>query len=115
MTQITRKRTRTRTGSYVGDGTTSQAITGIGFKPKWLRIYAKRTVDGATMPSFETTTEIMADHANGGCIAHFKDGGHTFETNKIISLDDDGFTVDDNGADDAPNKDGLDYRYIAIR
>ena len=103
-------------GEYTGDGATSQAITGIGFRPQRLRIFVKKTVDNTKMNSFETNTKIVAWHANGGCVTHTTDtaNNHQFDTDKILSLDVDGFTVGDNSADQNPNKSGEVYAYEAM-
>lgn len=65
------------------------------------------------MMSFSTTDQIVDDNASGGAIFD-NNASHKFETNRIISLDADGFTVDDNGADQDPNANGVTYNYIAI-
>ena len=106
---------RMKTGSYTGDGTTSQPITGIGFKPQYVRIYEKEIVTNTAISMFETTAEIMDDNADGGAIVSATaDPEHRFFANKIISLDDDGFTVDDSGADESPNKSSQLYNYWAL-
>lgn len=102
---------RIRSGTYVGDGTAGKAITGLGFKPRWLQIVDKETVDATLVDPFWTTEQIVTDNAAGGAIDHDAD---RFKTNRINSLDADGFTVDDNGTDAHPNKDGATYNYIAI-
>ena len=102
------------TGTYTGDGTTSQAITGIGFRPKYLRIWVRVTVNAAALPVFETTDTIIDDSPDGLAILHpGLNVPHQSETNTIISLDADGFTVDDDGADGHPNKLGTVYNYLA--
>lgn len=104
-----------KTGTYTGDGTTSQSITGIGFQPKYVRIWNRLTVDGegtTDMPT-ETTDTIMDDNVDGGAIEYAGDK-MKFQTNKIISLDADGFTVHDAGEDDHPNKNGQVYNYLAF-
>ena len=105
---------RIATGSYTGDGTTSQAITGIGFQPKYVKVAEQRTSDGANGPVHETWDTVIDDNAEGIAFLHAAGGAHTAETNKIISLDSDGFTVDDNGSDDDPNANGTVYNYLAL-
>lgn len=99
------------TGVYTGDGTASNSITGVGFQPTYLKIWQRVTTDGNTAAIVETTDTIVDDHTSGGAIVHAGSGGHTFETNMIISLDSDGFTVDDAGADAFPNKADAIYNY----
>ena len=101
-------------GTYTGDGSTSQAITGVGFAPKYVKIVNRETVNASTVGVFETWAEVMDDNAAGGAIKHTGSGGHDFSTNAIISLDSDGFTVDDGGSDANPNKNGDVYNYFCI-
>ena len=105
---------RTKTGTYLADGTTSFAITGIGFQPIYVKIWRQSTA-GQTLKIFETTNTIVNDDASGGAIRHADTAGeNAFLINKIISLDTDGFTVDDDGTDSDPNKDGRIYNFLAI-
>ena len=60
-----------------------------------------------------TTDQIVGDNQSGGAIFDDADE-HEFQTNRIISLDADGFTVDDNGADEDPNANGIIYNYLAL-
>lgn len=101
------------TGSYTGDGSTTQAITGVGFQPKYLKIWERETVDTTALLQWETTDTIVDDNASGGAIW---DLGNQlqFKTNRIVSLDTDGFTVDDGGSDLGPNKSGDVYNYICF-
>lgn len=103
-----------KTGEYTGDGTTSQGIIGVGFKPINLTIWIKTIVNNTSDGIFETTDVIMDDNIDGGAWRHGSSGPHTFRTNAIISLDADGFTVDDNGADKNPNALNVVYNYLAI-
>ena len=105
----------TKSGSFTGDGTTSMPITGVGFKPKYLKIWTRVTVDGTNITAFETTDVILDDNAAGGAYKILGAGVHSFETNHIKSLDVDGFTVSDNGADNHPNKLNQVYNYFAIK
>lgn len=100
-----------KTGTYTGDGTTSQGITGVGFQPKYVRIWPQRSAQDAGMKVLETTDTIVDDNANGGA---FLEDGNLFKTNRITSLDVDGFTVDDDGANLPPNKSGQVYNYMAL-
>lgn len=101
------------TGTYVGDGAISKAITGLGFAPKYVRIDKRETVNGTEVKSFSTTDKIIDDNGSGGAIFDDNDE-HEFQTNRIIALGADGFTVDDNGADEDPNANGITYNYLAL-
>ena len=104
-----------KTGSYTGDGTTSQSITGVGFEPKFLKIWLREPVDGTATFVMETTAEIIDDNASGMAVMHGADGNeHTVQANTIIAFGADGFDVDDNGVDQHPNKDSEEYNYMAI-
>lgn len=108
---------RIATGTYTGDGTTSQAITGVGFQPKFVFITRRFTSAGAISikDAVLTTDVIVDDHADGMALDLQGSLDLTgFTTNAIISLDSDGFTVDDNGADQDPNQNGTTYNYLAI-
>lgn len=102
------------TGTYTGDGSTSQAITGVGFQPKFVMVYEKKSGE-ATVNIFHVT-----DQANTGfCVRHTGSGNHDYFNNDaddpgIKSLDADGFTVDDAGTDLDPNKNGITYEYLAL-
>ena len=102
-----------RTGTYTGDGAVSKAITGVGFQPKYVRIWTRQTVNNADVVIVETTDTIGDDHANGGAIV-LLGGTVDFVTDRIISLDADGFTVGDAGADLHPNKNGQVYNYLCF-
>jgi len=105
-----------KTGEYTGDGTTGQAITGLGFTPKFVKIWRRETVSNSITRIYETTTEIIDDHADGMAIRQDDSvsGVPEVAANAIISLDADGFTVDDNGADSAPNKLNDVYNYMCL-
>lgn len=94
---------RIKTGTYTGDGTISQAITGIGFQPKVVFIFSK----DASIASYVSNDAMDTGGAQRIDI-------NTYNTNAIISLDSDGFTVDDAGGDADPNKVGRNYTYIAF-
>lgn len=100
------------TGTYTGDGTTDQGITGVGFLPKVLWVWRRQTAASAAPIPFWTTTEQVDNSANGLATRQTTDAV-TFE-HAIISLDADGFSVDDNGADDPPNINGVTYEFWAI-
>lgn len=106
------------TGTYTGDGTTSMAVTGIGFQPKYVKIWPEIGAPGNNVDMIETTDTIIDDNVNGMGIVHRGGGAagvkHRTAANRIISLDADGFTVDDAGTNSIPNESGQVYNYIAI-
>lgn len=104
--------TSIKTGSYTGDGTTSQGITGVGFSPKYLKTFIRIVNAGDAQRTYETTPDIMDDNAAG--FVALIGSSHVGKTDRIISLDADGFTVDDDGADGHPNKNSQVYNYLAI-
>lgn len=105
------------TGSYTGNGTTSQSVTGVGFQPKYVKIWVRNTGSGfEDMTSWETTDTIVDDNASGMAVQHPPTGGvyHQSSPNRIISLNADGFTVDDGTTDAHPNMSGQVYNYLAM-
>jgi hypothetical protein len=99
------------TGTYTGDGALAQAITGIGFRPKWVMITDRQTTNNAAVEQIWTTDVIIDDNIAGGAIVA---GSSRFITGGIVSLDSDGFTVGDRGANRNPNTSGQIYNFIAI-
>ena len=106
------------TGTYTGDGATSQAITGVGFAVKYLMITRRITSAGALFNKEVTiTTNIIVDDNAAGFAINLDDGSggeSGWVTDAIIALGSDGFTVDDAGANLEPNVSGGTYNYIAI-
>lgn len=94
------------TGTYTGDGTESQAITGVGFRPKFVHVARIHEVVGSTYALYKTDRTATT-------WAIYVDNAFTYD-NRIISLDEDGFTVDDEGVDNDPNKTGVPYEYLAL-
>lgn len=86
-----------RVGSYSGNGAASRAITGAGFQPEYVAVL------GAT------AQQAVERFAGMGRTYQFN--GDTGATNRITSLDADGFTV---GADATTNSNGATYHYIAL-
>ncbi len=99
------------TGSYTGDGTTSQAITGIGFTVEHLVIIRRSVVASDVFGMRITSDVIIDDNASG---LTWNDASNmTSVINAIIALGSDGFTVDDAGADSDPNSSGVVYNFTA--
>lgn len=109
---------RITTGTYTGDGATSQAITGVGFQPVLVVITKRLTSDSFNFTDRETvwtSDQIVDDNADGGAVTQdATTNGIKFTTNSIISLNADGFTVDDNGVDVDPNENTTVYNFYAI-
>ena len=97
---------RIATGTYTGDGATSQAVSGVGFEPKWVRIFERSTSNGAGIWIGETTDTIVDDNAAGGSVSYEATwtAGGQFRDKGIIRLGTDGFTGDDDSAEGTPNK-----------
>lgn len=99
-----------KTGTYTGDDSEGQAITGVGFQPKYVKVWIHPAGEGAA-PTTEKLDQSWADYA----LSHQAAGGHAIHDNRVSSLDADGFTVDDNGANEYPNTNGTVYDYLALQ
>jgi hypothetical protein len=114
------------TGSYTGDGSTSQAITcpgaGSSATIRYLRIWQRQPSSGYSLHIWEATREINDDIAAGmGVQPSYQTSGQdntgmSFAlSDTIIALGTDGtFTVDDGGSDRHPNKNSEVYNYYAL-
>lgn len=102
-------------GSYTGDGSTSQAITGVGFTVKHIMIFQMSDVDdglsGDRAVSWTNTTQIAGNAAGQAVTLDNGSGRGLNIQDAIIALGSDGFTVDDQGADSHPNKNGQVYTF----
>ncbi len=94
-----------KVGVYTGNGTTDQGISGVGFTPSGVIVAAAD--DNSLASAYIITTGMGAATCLGMA------GGISGQVNKIISLDADGFSVDDANADAHPNTDTESYIYIA--
>lgn len=88
------------TGSYVGDGTGSKAITGLGFTP--IAVFMKGRTDALS-------GEVYWKYAGLGGTNALKFVFIGIETDKLLSLDADGFTI---GA--GANEAGFSHYWIAF-
>ena len=102
----------TYNSTYSGDNTASQAITGVGFRPTYVRIWYPNVVEGAALIYWETWTTLVA---NASAIEYTLASGPIYKDNAIIAFSDDGFTVDDGGTDRQPNKTGETYTFTCRR
>jgi hypothetical protein len=103
-------------GVYTGDGATSLAITGLGFFPSYVKIW-EPGVTSAAVETFETTPQIVDDDATGlAFVQNFTATGSQarLKDDAIITLAEGSFTVDDNGADEHPNKASTVYAYYVV-
>lgn len=107
---------RIKTGTYTGDGEVSQAITGVGFQVKALWIAVRQTAEVSfTEREVLMTTDVIVDDIAAGAHLNFAvDNQVDLLDNGIIALGSDGFTVDDNGADEDPNTLNETYNYYAL-
>ena len=99
------------TGTYSGDGSTDQGVTGVGFQPKFLWIIPVLGTGVST--NVYTKFDNLGDADNDFRMLNGS-GDFAQKNDEIISFDADGFSVDDGGADAHPNKNGQTYAYIAI-
>ena len=114
------KMSRIHTAEYTGNGATSQGITGVGFSPKFVLINAKKTSADGTPEDYSLvySTDIVVDDVSGGAAWSTQQNNSVPDWaligSQIISIDSDGFTVDDAGTDTHPNKNSQVYNYLAI-
>jgi len=94
-----------KTGTYTGNDGATKAITGVGFRPKYLMIY-DQTLMNSNYQWFKTdqdgTKSLVQETANS-CARYLND--------MIISLDADGFTI---GQTETINAASQVYTYVAF-
>lgn len=95
------------TGTYAGTGAI-QAITGIGFQPRFLIVYLRE--DGSVFPIGSSETGFKADQ-DGLRTSIMSGGTIQWVLNLIVSFDVDGFTV---GSNAFLNMIGKVYTYIVF-
>lgn len=101
---------RMATGTYTGNGAASRAITGVGFQPKYVKVWQRPTNSEGNIPIGEKMDGSWGVNA----AIHSTSGAHVARSNRIISLDSDGFTVGDNNVDGFPNTNGATYDWMAL-
>lgn len=79
------------TGTYTGDNGATQAIVDVGFQPKYLFVYPQ--LDNVVLTFWAQKSD--RDGLNTDIIVRGAPIQHHYETDQIISLDADGFTVGD--------------------
>jgi hypothetical protein len=96
--------TRTAIGTYTGNGSAAQAITGIGFQPDFVYVYNQSSSLNPFIKSDQDGTKAK-HRAN----IHWED-------DHLISLDSDGFTVGDGtgGLGNNMNVNSTIYTYLAL-
>ena len=77
---------RMRVGTYTGDAAATLAVTGVGFQPRLLIIYAQVAARAVGIKSSSDETEAFVLVSNAASL---------YNNDHIISLDADGFTVGD--------------------
>jgi len=107
-------------GSYTGDGQATQAVTGLGFTPKYLRLDRRYTSDQTAAQSkganVQAYTSLLDNNAAGMALTG-NDATNEFLTytiDCIRSFDSDGFTVGDAGTSNHPNNNTTVYDFVAI-
>ena len=110
------------TGTYTGDGATSQVISladssiVVKYVKTVQRVTSEQNSEDKSIT--ETTDTIVDDNASGISVTHNSHGSvaeqHTYDNNAIIAVGTGSFTVDDNGADSHPNKNSQVYNYLVI-
>lgn len=88
------------TGSYTGDGQSSQVITGIGFQPDLVMVKS----------SAAKNSHIRTSSMPAGLSKHLAKADE-LKTEEIVSLDSDGFTV---GNKNDSNEAGVEYFWVAM-
>lgn len=101
------------TGTYTGNGNATQAITGLGFKPRAIVAYKQ----GTGNPISHYAIKLDRDGTNTNALVNVGAGlGGVYTTDLIISMDTDGFTVGDGtGLGNVLNTNLVVYAYVAWR
>ncbi len=105
------------TGTYTGDGATSQGITGVGFLPKFVKIWTDLGTTEGYFNMHEKVDQAWGDYTFVHSLEDVTPSHRAFNE-RIKTLDDDGFTVSDDssyaGGDNDPNMGGRVYDYLAL-
>lgn len=110
--------TQIATGTYTGDGNASQAITGVGFQPKFVMVGEDFSSDqipyttwGFKVDQFNGNHSINVSGNQGGHNEVWVDGGNY---GWISSMDSDGFTVNGTDATLGWNQSSTTYWYLCL-
>jgi len=95
-------------GQYTGDGTVAMAIIGIPFQPRFLWI-----TPHALAQDLSGATYACVRHENMTTNLAVVSYMRLIYDNRVISLDANGFTVDDDNANAHPNTLNQVYDYVA--
>jgi hypothetical protein len=93
--------------NYTGTGSYAKAVTGVGFRPQFVMIFAN---GGATTPTGHPV--VVFDGAPPGTA--FGGGLHQLQDDLVASVDADGFTVI-KGATNGMNESGVVYTALCVR
>ncbi len=104
-------RAKIKTGTYTGNGSTSQAITGVGFQPTYVGIWEIASTSGNKI---EATNGMVSASKTFSHYGAASGSYHSHQSDRIIAMGADGFTVDDAGSDSDPNKASRTYYYLAL-
>ena len=103
------KMCRVATGTYTGDGSASQSITGIGFTPKYIIIFY--LADGSSRGMVYKTDDMPGSK---GLIPNFAASQFSYKDD-MVTIDADGFTVGDGtGWANVVNIDTAAYAYVCF-
>ena len=91
-----------KVSSYVGDDAATQAITGVGFQPEFILIAPANT-----------DLSCHLKFAGMGAYTTSLGGDNSYSVNRIVSFDEDGFTVSKTAG--TLNSSTVTYHYIALK
>lgn len=97
---------RMKIGTYTGDAAATKAITGVGFQPTFLIIYAQVAARAVGIKTSQDTTAAFVLVSAAASL---------YNDDQIISLDADGFTVGDGTLTANHMNLAQAYVYIAFR
>ena len=105
-----------KVGTYTGNGNPTQAITGIGFRPKFVHIWSQGVLISTVRVADVYKTDKDGIYAFAYTTAAQRD--YTYDDDCIISLDADGFTVGDGStffnAYNIANENLMVYSYVVM-
>ena len=109
------------TGSYTGDGAISKVVslTDPSLRIQYVKVWQRHTTAGTAIETFETTADILDDHASKMSI---RESGSLLSAAAQIQVASDGIiaistgscTVDDAGTDAHPNANTVVYNYLVL-